>query len=287
MKTNSVLILTALLALTAFAVSGPRNRAGGAAGFRDAPNGGAALGALSDKAGGAAGGAVIPVPGEPWLDVRSAPCQKSGSGGVSKQIAKFLAANGEDFDAYAPSCASLEACGPADGYNLHRKVYSVKGELADVFRRFVGQNPRDAWNGTSKFEMGYDRHTRGKFTKASKDIPRIRVGQIFFLTLTLPLHLKIPVVFEVVKNDIKKHEFAFSYVKTNKSIGIQDIAFRQNGDLVEITHTTHFKSGSDFRDKHLYATFHEMLTDDFYENFFSSLSRAETPGAADPSPCSL
>lgn len=260
-------MLSVLLAITAFAIAGRQNSAGRTADFRDAPNSGSALASLRGTAGGSG---ELPAPGTP-LPVGGEAGDPKGD--VSKQVKKFIDKNGADFDSYEASCKSLSACKLEDGYNLHEKIYRTKGDVSAVFTRFVTQNPRDAWNGLSKFELMYDKRTKREYTKASNDIPRIQVGQIFFLTLYLPLGLKMPVVFEIVKIDPERHEFAFSYVKTNKSTGIQFIGFSQNGDTVEIKHTTHFKSDSEFRDKYLYARFHESLTDDFYKNFFNSLSR--------------
>lgn len=272
MRNISFFILPAMLAVSALLVAGRQDKARRTTDFRDAPNGVSAFGSLDATAGGAeAGSYAVPVPGAP----DGSGAGKKEPGAVSPQVEKFISQNGDDFDSYEASCASLAACKLEDGYTLHEKIYAAKGEVSAVFRAFVTQSPKDAWNGTSRFELLYDRYTKRKYTRASEEIPAIRTGQLFFLTLSLPLGLKIPVVFEIVNNDAEKHEFAFSYVKTNKSNGIQAISFRQNGDSVEITHTTHYKSGSEFRDKHVYAKFHESLTDDFYENFFSSLSKAD------------
>ena len=263
-----------MLAVTALVIAWKHGDARKDADLRDAPNSVSALGSLDATAGGTEAGAyAVPVPGAP----DGGGAEKRTRGGVSPQVQKFLAENGENFDSYEASCASLSACRLEDGYSLHEKIYATKGEVSGVFRAFVTQSPKDAWNGTSKFELVYDRYTKRKYTRDSDDIPEIRTGQLFFLTLSLPLGLKIPVVFEIVKIDAERREFAFSYVKANKSNGIQSISFRQNGDSVEITHTTHYKSGSEFRDKHLYARFHESLTDDFYENFFNSLSKTSKP----------
>lgn len=264
-----------LSAAALFAAAGPR-AINAPEDLRDAPGPGSAAGALELSAGRESADYEIPV-SRASSGRRRDPCPPAGP--VSKQVTAFLSENGRDFDSYAPSCPSIGACRLDDGFYLHEKVYRVRGDAGEVFRAFTAQNPRAAWNGSSKFEMMYDRASRRVYTKNSRDIPAITTGQLFFLTLSLPLGLKIPVVFETVKLDAARREFAFSYVKANKSNGIQFISFTQEGSETAIRHTTHYRSGSEFRDKRLYARFHEDLTDDFYAGFFASLA-----GFADPCP---
>jgi hypothetical protein len=182
---------------------------------------------------------------------------------VSETVQDFIKINGTDPSKFTPSCASFDAC--SDMY-YHVKTYTFKGDAQRAFDLLLSLKPYEIWEGTSRFEMEYD-PAQKRFLGKDQNLPEISKGQIFFLELDIIKQMQIPVAFEVVELDSHKKTLSFSYLKQNKSNGIQRITFVQTGEEFNIIHETHFKSDSKFRDKRLYGLFHTRLLDDVWKRF--------------------
>ena len=182
---------------------------------------------------------------------------------VSETVQDFINANGSDASKFSPSCPTFDAC--SDMY-YHVKKYTFKGDAQRAFDLLLSLKPYEIWEGTSRFEMEYE-PSQKSFLGKDQNLPDIKEGQIFFLELDITSKMQIPVAFQVVELDSHKKTLSFSYLKQNKSNGIQRITFVQNGESFDIIHETHFKSESKFRDKRLYGFFHTKLLDDVWERF--------------------
>lgn len=181
---------------------------------------------------------------------------------VSPTAAKFLEEHGTDFSSYKAGFASAAEV-PA-GFHTMRDVFTTTGDVDDVFRRFIAIPPKQAWAGSASFDLLYDRKEASVHDRGARTFPPIRAGQVFLLTLKIFPGYHIPVAFEFVKVDAKSREVQFSYLKNNKSQGVQTIAFTQSGADVVITHTSRYMSDSPWRDENLYPHFHRKLVEDFY-----------------------
>jgi hypothetical protein len=182
---------------------------------------------------------------------------------VSEAVQEFINTNGSDASKFKPSCPSFDAC--SDMY-YHVKTYTFKGDAGEAFDLLRSLKPYEIWDGTTRFEMEYE-PTQKRFLGKNHNLPDITEGQIFFLELDITKKMQIPVAFQVVELDSHKKTLSFSYLKQNKSNGIQRITFVQAGENFNIVHETHFKSDSKFRDKRLYGFFHTKLLDDVWERF--------------------
>lgn len=182
---------------------------------------------------------------------------------VSDTVQEFINANGSDASKFVPSCPSFDAC--SDMY-YHVKTYTFKGDAADAFDLLISLKPYEIWEGTSRFEMEYE-PSQKRFLGKNHNLPDITEGQIFFLELDITKKMQIPVAFQVVELNSQKKTLSFSYLKQNKSNGIQRITFVQDGDNFNVVHETHFRSDSKFRDKRLYGFFHTRLLDDVWKRF--------------------
>lgn len=182
---------------------------------------------------------------------------------VAETVQAFINENGHDMSQLVPSCASFEACGHM---SYHVKTYKFKGDAQKAFELLISLKPYEIWDGTSRFEMEYDPESKS-FLGKDHELPEISIGQVFFLELDIIKKMQIPVAFQVVELDSVKKTLSFSYLKQNKSNGIQRITFEQDGDNFKVIHETRYKSESKFRDKHLYGFFHTRLLDDVWESF--------------------
>lgn len=182
---------------------------------------------------------------------------------VSESVQKFIETNGSDTSKYSASCASFDAC---SDMNYQVDTYTFKGDAQRAFDLLISLKPYEIWDGSSRFEMEFD-PSQKMFLGKHQNLPDIKEGQIFFLELDITKKMQIPVAFQVVELDSKRKTVSFSYLKQNKSKGIQRITFVQDGESFNIVHETHFKSDSKFRDKHLYGFFHTRLLNDAWKSF--------------------
>jgi hypothetical protein len=187
---------------------------------------------------------------------------------MSKPVKKFFEKNGANPDLFTESCVDFDDC---DSFNYHTKDYKFMGDAASSFRNLIAMSPDQAWIDSSQFEVGFDPKTRIYYGLKSSYKPSIEVGQIFFLNLTVAGLLHMPVAFKIVEVNFETNTIAFSYLKQNKSNGIQRIIFKQNGPEMIVQHETKFKSNSNFRDSLLYRKFHEDLLDDFWQKIESKI----------------
>src|SRR5690606_30810577 len=87
-----------------------------------------------------------------------------------------------------------------------------------------------------------------------------------------PIKAKMPVSFKIIKIDRNEGVLAFSYTTTNTSKGIQHLSVHNLDEKnISVIHTSRYLSGANFRDKKLYAPFHEQFTDDFYKGLEESI----------------
>jgi hypothetical protein len=153
-------------------------------------------------------------------------------------------------------------------YSKNEMIFFLKGNLQDIWQGYITANVSQSWNGR-KISFGL------LIRKFQKDIiynhdPIIGVdtGQVYFLDLKLLLGIfNIPVAFQIITLDKQKKIIEFSYIEGNKSIGVQQVKFMDDGsELTEIIHTSYFRSDSHFRDKWIYPFFHKKIVNDFHRN---------------------
>jgi hypothetical protein len=185
---------------------------------------------------------------------------------VAESVQGFLDTN--DMSVLTPSCANFDACSQM---NYHVKTYTFKGDAQNAFNLLISLKPNEIWDGSSRFEMEYDPASKAYIGK-DNELPEVSMGQVFFLELDITKKMQIPVAFKVVELDPTQKTLSFSYLKQNKSNGIQRITFAQDGENFKVVHETRYKSESKFRDKHLYGFFHTRLLDDVWESFAKRLN---------------
>jgi hypothetical protein len=184
---------------------------------------------------------------------------------LSSSTRSFFAANAQADDFMQESCPSFEYC---KDYNYHQKIYRFRGDAVSAFEQLIEQTGINLWNdGSSKFELVFDPLSENLKDKFDRDLPSIELGQVYFLELNIVKLMKIPVAFKIVELDRENLRMAFSYLKNNKSRGIQRLSFVQKNNSFHIIHETRFQSDSKMRDALLYRPFHTLLLDDFYQNF--------------------
>jgi hypothetical protein len=129
-------------------------------------------------------------------------------------------------------------------------------------------SPRNAWTGQLvKFGFLFSR-PKNKFIYAENANEPIRVGNIIYVNLSLLKGLKnMGVAFEITRLDEPSKTICFCYLRDGVSQGSQEISFSEmsNGDTM-ISHVTHYKSRSAFRDRELYPIFHAKFVGEFHQN---------------------
>jgi hypothetical protein len=187
---------------------------------------------------------------------------------ISSSAREFIQDNVSHEDFLTESCPTMEAC---SDYFYHSKTYKFRGDAKTVFKKLISQSGPQIWNGTSQFDLVYDSDAKTILDRSSNQLPSVALGQIYFLELNIVRSMQIPVAFKIVEIDEVELKLGFSYLKRNKSNGIQRLSFTQEGSHFLIKHETRFKSESNLRDRVLYRPFHKKLLNEFYDNFSSTL----------------
>jgi hypothetical protein len=187
---------------------------------------------------------------------------------ISTTTQKFLDENKGASDFLTESCPTIEDC---EGFKYHSKTYKFRGDAREAFNKLIANRGKDIWNGTTKFDLVFDPKTNLALDTDSPDLPLIEVGQVYFLELGITEKMKIPVGFKIVEINHDEMKLAFSYLRRNKSNGIQRLTFKQQGKKFTIKHETRFQSDSKFRDALLYRPFHTKLLNEFYLNFENNI----------------
>jgi hypothetical protein len=177
-----------------------------------------------------------------------------------------------DFQHIATSCYRAE---DSSGYQTNLKTYVVKARINKVWEKYINITPGKAWNGhTVKFGFLFSK-PNNQFIYAENANEPIRVGNIIYVNLRLLRGLKnLGVGFEITRLDEQNKTICFCYLQDGVSNGSQEIRFTElaNGDT-RISHLTHYKSHSQFRDKELYPIFHSKFVGEFHENILSQIER--------------
>lgn len=159
---------------------------------------------------------------------------------------------------------------PADSltYQTNLKTFTVNANISEVWNRYTSLSPKKAWNGKMvKFGFLYSRPANRFIYPENADDP-IGVGSIIYVNLKLLKGLKnLGVAFEITGLDPATRTISFCYLEQGVTNGTQDIHFEELPDgSTKISHLTHFRSRSAFRDRELYPVFHEKLVGEFHQN---------------------
>jgi len=153
-------------------------------------------------------------------------------------------------------------------YSKNEMTFFLKGNFKDIWKGYLSENPSNSWNGRKvSFGVLLQKFPNNIFYNHDQ-ITGINTGQVYFLNLKLLKGIyNIPVAFEIIVVDTVENVIEFSYIKGNKSSGVQQIKFLDMGnDRTQILHTSYFKSDSHFRDRRIYPFFHKKIVNDFHRN---------------------
>lgn len=187
---------------------------------------------------------------------------------------KFFENNATNPDRFTPTCLSLEAC---EDFNHHEKTFRFEGGNAKLaFDRLLGLKGTDLWRGRGTFDFVYDANSKTYFDRTDpKVLPAFAAGQVYFVELAIGGILRIVSAYVVTAIDPVKMKISLSYVKPNKSAGIQTITFKDTQEGFEVLHETRFKSDSWIRDTLFYRSYHVQFADEFYRNFSEILAKGK------------
>jgi len=183
----------------------------------------------------------------------------------------FLDKYGLDFSLYKQSDFS-----DPERFFLHRRLYVVQAPLEKLWEVYVSINPLVAWETPrTHFGIVWDPASARRYRARDASIPSFCIGQIYILELLLTGFYRIPVAFEISRIDKTEHVIEFVYLKNNVSSGRQVLRFTESQDsegrtFSLIEHTTWYRSGKTFRDKYLYAPFHDKIIDAYHRQILRS-----------------
>jgi hypothetical protein len=180
-------------------------------------------------------------------------------------------ATASDFQQIATACYQED---DPRGYQTNLTTYVVKAGISKVWEKYTTISPRTAWSGkTVDFGFLFSK-PENKFVYPENANEPISEGNIIYVNLRLLKGIKnLGVAFEVTRLDEASKTICFCYLKDGVSNGSQEIRFTEldNGDT-RISHLTHYRSRSAFRDKELYPIFHEKFVGEFHGNILSQIT---------------
>lgn len=161
----------------------------------------------------------------------------------------------------------------SSSYQTSLKTYVVKARIGKVWEKYVTITPRSAWTGRRvKFGFLFSK-PENRFIYAENANEPIGEGNIIYVSLSLLEGIKsLGVAFEITRLDRVNKIIRFCYLKDGASNGSQEIHFTEmaNGDT-KISHISHYRSRSAFRDKELYPLFHDRFVEEFHENILRQI----------------
>ncbi|TSA35089.1 MAG: hypothetical protein D4R64_10420 [Porphyromonadaceae bacterium] len=189
---------------------------------------------------------------------------------VRELVRKEKIKTATDFQHIATACYRVE---DSVRYQTNLRTFVVKARIGKVWEKYINMTPKKAWSGsTVNFGFLFSR-PKNKFIYAENANDPIREGNIIYVNLRLFKGLKnLGVAFEITRLDEANKIICFCYLKDGVSNGSQEIRFTEmaNGDT-RISHVTHYRSHSAFRDKELYPLFHDKFVGEFHQNILSQI----------------
>jgi hypothetical protein len=185
-----------------------------------------------------------------------------------KKVRRFIKdqinSNLHDIAEIRPSCTDEYDLAT---FNANEKTYKVKYDMQKVWKGYQNLFPRLIYSGHKvSFSLLLKKEPNENIYYNTDSINQVDTGQVYFLNLKILKGIyNLPVVFEIIKIDTAKNIIEFSYIKGNKTEGMQQLQFIDMGNgETRIIHTSYFRSSSVFRDKYLYSYFHTRFINDFH-----------------------
>jgi len=176
----------------------------------------------------------------------------------------------KDFQSITTACYQAE---DSVSYCMNRTTYIVKAHIGKVWEKYANVTPLKAWSGrTIKFGFLFSKPAN-RFIYAENANEPIQVGNIIYVNLRLLKGIKnLGVAFEITRLDADSKTICLCYLQDGVSVGSQEIESTemQNGNTL-ITHVSHYRSHSAFRDRELYPHFHEKFVGEFHQNILQQI----------------
>ncbi len=162
-------------------------------------------------------------------------------------------------------------------FKKQEKNYIIKDEFSAVWAKYLKTSPAKSWEGSLvKFGMLISK-PENKVIYRGGEFQEIKPGQVIFLDLRLLKGIyHLAMAFEIINIDRNNGIIEFSYIKGNKSRGMQRLKFMPTPEgYTQIIHSSFYKSQSALRDKVLYPFFHKKATNEFHRNLRKQLKELE------------
>ena len=194
---------------------------------------------------------------------------------VKKLIGRHISEGMDNFDDIVSTYKKGE---DLSGYSIHKAIYNYPIERDKVFEKYIVTNPSESWNGKLlSFGVLISKSTHSVLYSGGK-YEGAKAGQVLYLNLNLIMgQFQLAVAHEIIGVNHEEKYMDLSYVVGAESVGMQHIEFIDNGDgTTTIKHTTHYKGGSNFRDKFVYPYFHTRVVNDYHNNMRFTIMKDST-----------
>lgn len=165
-------------------------------------------------------------------------------------------------------------------YNKHEEVYFADQDIDTVWEFYNNTGLNRVFTGSLvSFALMLSKQNEKAVLYKEEPFSKTEIGQVYFMNLSvLKGIIQIAVSYEIIMKDEYEMVLEFAYIRGGKSMGVQRIKLdRIEMDKTKITHTTHYKSESKFRDRFIYPYFHSKVLEEYHINMIDIMSQ-ETNG---------
>ena len=183
---------------------------------------------------------------------------------VEKFLSKCHLNCAGDLAGIQPLCSIKED----PSFKFTTKSFVIEAPVETVWKAYQNINPERAWSGNkASFGFMYSK-TDGNISYSNDEFRGMELGQMIFINLhLLGGWFNIAVGHEVTEINEDQKYLRLCYLENGASQGSQFIYFSKMADgRTRIVHDTYYKSASDFRDRKLYPTLHNMFIKEYHSN---------------------
>jgi hypothetical protein len=154
----------------------------------------------------------------------------------------------------------------------HEEVFEAKYNIDTVWDSYNKTGLNSVFTGSLvSFALMLSKRNELDVLYKEETFSATEVGQVYFMNLSvLKGIIQIAVSYEIVVKNEEERVLEFAYIKGGKSIGFQRIKLDSVGNnRTRITHTTHYRSQSKFRDRFIYPYFHTKVLEEYHTNMLN------------------
>ena len=182
-----------------------------------------------------------------------------------KKVVKYL--KNVDLRYFSEIQPSINENSDLSAFHFHSATYTVNAPVEQVWNTCLFASPANLWKGkTLGLGCVYSNGSDEIFYRDHAHFEKPELDQIYFLNISILRLFNIAAALIITDINHDENSIEFTYIEGNKAIGKQTLRLiAMCANETQITHDTHYKSSSRFRDRRLYPVFHQKAISDLHK----------------------